>query len=580
MVSKKYPNINALWATLIVEELVRSGIDYFCVAPGSRSSPLTSAIALNKNAKTIVHFDERGLAFHALGVVSATQKPVALVCTSGTAVANFLPAVIEASKKKLPLVILTADRPPELQKSGADQTIEQAGIFGKFVKWQFDMPCPGEEIKPAFVLTTVDQAVFQSKAQTPAPVHLNCMFREPLAPVGEDKDFSKYLIGLEKWFSSAEPYTAYALPKTSIEFLDSKVLKSIKEIKNGLIAVGKLSSPQAREQVLKLSQKLNWPIFPDITSGLRLGVGQKNNVVAYYSQILASEKSAQGLKFDGVIHLGGRMTSKRYYQFIEKAKPKHYVTVLAHSLRNDPLHAVTLRVQCPVDDFCKYLDKNIAARKPGAQLRQLKKLNVSAQKTIDGFVSRLKDISEITVAREISRHITKESGLFLASSMPIRDMDMFATSFGNSVIIGSNRGASGIDGTIASAIGFAKGLNKPVTLVIGDLAALYDLNSLVMTSCLKTPFTVVIINNNGGGIFNFLPIAKRKDIFEKYFGTPHNLSFESAAKMFGLRYAPAHSGNFVNLYKKAQNSKDVSIIEVKTNRERNYLEHVKLGEMQ
>ncbi len=580
MVNKKYPNINALWGSLIAEELVRCGVTYFCIAPGSRSSPLTAAIATNQGAKTFVHFDERGLAFHALGFVSATGKPAALVCTSGTAVANFLPAVIEASKKKLPLIVLTADRPPELQKSGTDQTIEQAGIFGKFVKWQFDIPCPSEEIKPEFVLTTMDQAVFQSQSQTPGAVHLNCMFREPLAPVGEDKDFSKYCRGIDAWIAKSLPYTTYVKPKTTIDSISPEILKALKEINNGLIVVGKLSSLEAQEQALRLAAKLGWPVFPDITSGLRLGAAKESNVIAHYAQVLSSDKLVSNLKIDGVLHLGGRMTSKHYYQFIENQKPTHYISVLAHPLRNDPLHAVTLRVQSPVADFCKHIIGKIEPRKPGAQLIRLKKLNEIARTNIKEFIDTSTQLSEIAVARLISRYIGKGSGLFLASSMPIRDMDMFATSLGNSVIIGSNRGASGIDGTIATAVGFAKGLNKPVTLVIGDLAALHDLNSLAMLGSLKTSFTVIIINNNGGGIFNFLPVAKRKDIFEKYFSTPHNLSFESVAKMFGVKYALATLDNFVNIYKNVQNTKEISIIEVKTDRDTNYLDHekLKLGE--
>src|SRR3989338_1703632 len=192
----KSPNLNQLWADLLVEELVRNGVEYFCLAPGSRSSPLVAAVAAQKKAKSFIHFDERGVPFHALGYVAATRKPCALICTSGTAVANFFPAIIEATKKKLPLIVLTADRPPEFMKSGADQTIDQSAIFGNYCKWQFDFPCPTEEINPEFVLTTIDQAVFQAKSMIPGPVHINCMFREPLAPVGKLKYFDHYLKSL------------------------------------------------------------------------------------------------------------------------------------------------------------------------------------------------------------------------------------------------------------------------------------------------------------------------------------------------------------------------------------------------
>ena len=174
-----FVNINHCWASLMVEELTRLGADYFCVAPGSRSSPLVIAVAQNKNAKSFVHFDERGLAFHAMGYAAATQKPAMLICTSGTAAANFFPAVIEASKKKLPLIVLTADRPPELRQTGAAQTIDQVGIFGKYTQWATDMPCPDTNIDPQFVLTTMDQAWYQAMRNR-GVVHINCMFRQPL----------------------------------------------------------------------------------------------------------------------------------------------------------------------------------------------------------------------------------------------------------------------------------------------------------------------------------------------------------------------------------------------------------------
>jgi len=212
---QKAPNINTLWGEFIIEELIRDGVEFFCLAPGSRSTPLTAAVALNKKAKSFVHFDERGLAFHALGYVSALRKPVALICTSATAAANFLPAIIETSKKKLPLIVLTADRPPELQKSGSDQTIDQIGIYGKYVKWEFNFPCPTTDIRPEFVLTTIDQAVYQAKTGTPGPVHLNCMYREPLAPLGRLQDFSKYVKDLMGWAKSQGPYTSYASPEFS-----------------------------------------------------------------------------------------------------------------------------------------------------------------------------------------------------------------------------------------------------------------------------------------------------------------------------------------------------------------------------
>ncbi len=575
---QKAPNINSLWGALIIEELIRNGVEYFCIAPGSRSAPLTAAAAYNSRAKNFVHFDERGLAFHALGFVSATRKPAALICTSGTAVANFFPAIIETSKKKLPLIVLTADRPPELLKSGADQVIDQAGIYGRYAKWDFTFPCPTKEIKPEFVLTTIDQAVYQAKSGMPGVIHLNCMFREPLTPKKTGEDFTEYLKGLGFWVKGKAPYTTYLNPNPltlNPESLNPQILQALSQIKNGLIAVGKLSSQEEGEAVLRLARHLGWPIFADITSGLRLGSSDEA-VIHYYSQLLLTQNAEKKFKFDGILHLGGRMCAKRYYHFVQHLKPKHYITVLAHPLRNDPLHKVTLRIQSSAKEFCESI---LSRQSPVASrqyeiLKRLKELNDATDKKIENFVRGSKVINEIAAARIVSRLIPKNSGLFLASSMPIRDMDMFAAHDGNPVVVGSNRGASGIDGTIASAVGFAKALNRPTTLVVGDLAFLHDLNSLSMAKSLANPFIIVLLNNNGGGIFNFLPIAEHKDIFEKFFATPHNLDLKSVGEMFGLELLQVKSiSDFERTYKNALKGKQVIIIEVKTQRVENTAQH-------
>ena len=215
-----FVNINHCWGSLIIEEFSRLGVDYFCVACGSRSSPLVIALAQNKRVKSFVHFDERGLAFHAMGYSAAAKKPAVLICTSGTAAANFFPAVIEASKKKLPLIVITADRPPELRQTGAVQTIDQVGLFGKYAQWAMDMPCPDIKINPQFVLTTIDQAWYQA-VRNRGVAHINCMFRQPLSLVKTSEDLKGYIKPLNRWAQSKAPYTDYvtgfesmALPQT------------------------------------------------------------------------------------------------------------------------------------------------------------------------------------------------------------------------------------------------------------------------------------------------------------------------------------------------------------------------------
>ncbi len=293
--------LNLIWSHLMVDELLRNGIDTFIVCPGSRSSPLAIAIAENSKARSWVHFDERGAAFFALGYVSASRKPAALVCTSGTAVANFFPAIIECSKKKLPLFVLTADRPPELRKTGADQTIEQPGIFGEYVRFQYDMPCPTQEIPAAMVLTTIDQAVYRAQYPLPGPVHINCMFREPLVSMKADPDLTEYLAGLDTWGRSRAPFTAYHAPVISVLPENIKIIAKIfNGSRKGMVVVGKLNSDTERSAIVKLAELLQWPIATDVTSGLRLS-RSKGPVVHYFNHMLLSQKFIDHLNLDIVL---------------------------------------------------------------------------------------------------------------------------------------------------------------------------------------------------------------------------------------------------------------------------------------
>ena len=564
-------NINSLWSSLIIEELIRNGVDYFCLAPGSRSSPLAVAVATNPRAKSFVHFDERALAFHALGYVSAARRACAVITTSGTAAANLFPAIIEASKKKLPLVILTADRPPELRHTGANQTIDQVKIFGEYVRWQFDMPCPTTEIAPGFILTTIDQAVFRANGELKGPVHINCMYREPLF---EGRDRSRAVpADLKHWQNAGVPYTSYVTARKNLgaDTVDA-IAQKIRGIKQGIIVVGKLAGPGEQKSVLALAEKLNWPVFPDVTSGLRLGDSHKN-VIHYFDQILLSPahpRSVLTAKVDGILHLGGRLTSKRWYDYVEAIRPERYIMVLNHPLRNDPLHGVTLRVQSRVDDFCAALAKKVTKGKANPFLFSLQKLNEKVNRIVEEYFGRETRLSEAAAARLVAQHVPAESGLFLASSLPVREVDMYADHKGKSVVVGANRGASGIDGTVASACGFAAGLGRPVTLLTGDLALLYDLNSLAMLKTSPRPLVIVALNNDGGGIFNFLPIAQFKNGFEKFFGTPHGLNFAAAAQMFDLNYAnPGSTEDFIRAYKLATQSRSSTIIEVTSDRKQN-----------
>jgi len=562
------PNINSLWAALIIEELARNGIDYFCLSPGSRSTPLTVAVARNPKVQNLICIDERAAAYHALGYARATGRPAVLVCTSGTAVANYFPAVTEAAMSCIPMLVLSADRPPELRDTGANQTIFQPGIFGDYVRWHFDMPCPDECIPPSTVLTTVSQAVYRSTHSPAGPVHLNCMFREPLVPNGATVK-PDYENSISHWKHSHKPYSEYA---SAMIFPDKKKVSEIASVlekaNSPVISVGRLSSQKEVDSVRSLTQKLNIPVLADVTSGLRLGCDFEN-FISYFDQLLLDAKFSDQLKPDAIIHFGGETISKRLQQAIAKWKPKDYIVVKNHPFRFDQNHLATASVHAEIDWVCQELE-NILPNATGKSLLELKKQNQAVEKTLDKFICPNELLSEISVARLLSRHIPEHVGLFLSNSMPVRDMDMCATPGGASVRVGVNRGASGIDGILASASGFAAGLETPVTLLIGDLSFLHDLNSLFMIKNVRQPVVLVVINNGGGGIFSFLPIAKHEDVFERYFETPQNVNVRLAAEMASIEYFnPKTNAEFSDCYCEIIRKPRIAIIEVVTDRKEN-----------
>ena len=571
-----WPHINSLQADLIIEELVRSGIDYFCLSPGSRSTPLTAAAALHRQAQTRMHFDERGAAFHALGYARATGRPAVLVCTSGTAAVNYFPAIVEASMDRVPMLVLTADRPPELRGTGANQTIDQVKLYGGYVRQFVDLPCPEESIPPAFVLATIDEAVARS-LEDAGPVHLNSPFREPLAPLGPEQDFSDYLAGLEVWREGSAPFTSGHRP---VAVCEPSRLEDAARLVNaadrGIIVVGRVCAEHDRVAAVKIAAALDWPVLPDIGSGLRLGHGDPG-IIARYDQLLSDERFAAEHVPGAVLHLGSAVTSKRLMQWLAQVRPENVLYVENRPERTDPEHLVTHRYQCDIAMFCDFLLPFITKPHERSWRASWQEASKATGSAIDSVLDRDAALNEPGIARLISRRIDPDSCLFVASSMPIRDMDMYADPSGPAVPLGCNRGASGIDGTIASFTGFAAGHGRPGTLLIGDLAFLHDLNSLALVRQAEKPLTIVVINNNGGGIFSFLPVAERTDLFERFFATPHDLSFEAAATMFGLGYtAPGSMAEFEAAYGQAQTGARPTIIELRTDRDANHTLHRRL----
>ena len=569
-------NLNHLWAGLLVEELVRNGIDTFCIAPGSRSAPLVVAAARHRQARAIVHYDERGAAFHALGHARAAGAPAAVVTTSGSALANVWPAVVEASLERVPLLVLSGDRPPELQDAGANQTMDQVRFFRGYAEWSATLPCPSRSVDPSVVLTTVDQAVSRCRGPSGGVVHLNCMFREPLAPTDEGEDPEPCLAPLEAWRAGERPYTRYesAPAGPSREALDRLAALAGRRPR-GILVAGRLADPAARRAAADLAVSLGWPLLPDVTSGLRLD-GRPGNSVPYHDTLLASETFMRRRRIEAVIHLGGRLTSRRLMDHLEAVRPKDYVVVDDHPHRQDPIHRATQRLRLPVAAFCESMRERVgeAVGQAASDADWLAGWRQASERVGRGFAecfTRDRGLNEPKVAWLVSRRMGAGEGLFLASSMPVRDMDSFGCPrLDEPPAVAANRGASGVDGAIATAAGFARGLGRPTTLLVGDMAFLHDLNSLGLARDLRTPLVVVILNNDGGGIFSFLPIAGFPDVFERYFAAPHGMTFEHAAALFGAAYArPSTTDEFTAAYDEARRRPAATLIEVRTRREEN-----------
>jgi len=567
--------MNQLWGYLIVEELVRNGVNYFVISPGSRSTPLTVAVAQNQQAKKIICLDERAAGFHAIGYARATGNPAVLICTSGTAAANYLPAVIEASIDNVPLIILSSDRPPELRQTGANQTINQVNLYGNYPRWHFDLPCPTAEISPNVVLTTIDLTVSKSRQAPGGVVHLNCMFREPFGSTDAPVEIPA---SLSRWNESRSPYTRYA-GKLTIPTSDEieSLIEIIQSTTKGILVVGQLKSIGDIKAVVELALRLNWAVFADIQSGLRLR-RDLPNLIHYFDRLLLTDISVELEQIDTIVQLGTRIVSSQWLKWIEKYPPQNYIVVVNDGDRHDPSHLVSLRIESDIAYLCQQLPDLPAAELVQKLRSASDRISVTAAKFL-----KTSQLTEPLIARTISELIPSQHGLWVSNSMPIRDLDMFGVgamgaSEALSPRIGANRGTSGIEGAIASATGFAAGLQAPVTAIVGDLSSLHDLNSLALLQRSIQPVIVVIINNDGGGIFSFLPIAKSTEIFDTYFGTPHGVNFSHAAAMFELDYYhPQTADELMRDYHQALVARRSAIIEVTTDRSENLQLHQALN---
>lgn len=544
--AKEHATFNHVWAALTLEELYRLGVRDVVLAPGSRSSPLTMVASEHVGLRCHCHFDERGLGFMALGIARGSQRSVVIITTSGTAVANLYPAVVEAKLLGVPLIVLSADRPIELLDNGSNQAIDQRDIFSRHTIVHHDLAPPDAEIKAAFLLSTLNQAVDQQR-RTPGPIHINCRYREPLYPGNCLVDASDYLAPLGDWLKTSKPWSHWS-SSPAVPALNNEWETFAQQ--RGLIVVGRVDDSQQAQQIVELSKQLGWPLLADIQSQIHF---DPHNLIHFDLALHYERFSAELAKAEVLLQFGGRLISKRLCQFIAQQPWQDVWLVDSLPQRLDPDYCVKRRLICSPASFIADLP-TIPEQPPWHQLASLQR------RTSQLVEERCTAFSELGVCHQLAQ--LAEGQLFIGNSLPARLMNMLCTHRQTPLRVFANRGASGIDGLIATAFGLSCTRSEPTTIVLGDTSALHDLNSLALLKQATPPLVVVILNNDGGSIFHMLPVPKEGELLERYYRQPHGLSFEHAAKMFGLGYfAPESLDAFMAAYTQALQA-GVTLIEI------------------
>ena len=541
------------YSDLLIQQLVTHGVETFCVAPGSRSSPLALAIA--RHAKeSIVHFDERGLAFFALGIAKATKKSVALLVTSGTAVGNLLPAVMEASNDHIPLILLTADRPAELRDCSANQTIDQVKLFAHFVRYQADLPLCDPAFSTSYLASITSYALFCSAAPRRGPVHLNCMLREPFIPSFATENLRTFEIG--ELIASQESVHKWA--------------KRLENLKKGWIILGALPHDVELEPYFALAHALHWPIYADVLSQARTAAQS----ITHMDLIL---KTGIEEPIQAILHFGGRTLSKAVPLFLKKHPPALYLHVSDCPTLLDPHSLVTHRLYAASDSFAHQLTLALIPSTESEWLSFWQDANEVITHHLNVFFEKGTTLTEPSLIREVGACAAGKAALFLANSMPIRDADTFLPQLDSPLTLFGNRGVSGIDGNIATAAGIAHALDKPLIALLGDLAFLHDMNAVSLLK--EIPLCLIIVNNQGGGIFSFLDAYhnEKEEIFEKFIASAHTLHFAQAAALFGISYIQPTTHEILKSALEAFIEKPHSLlIEVCTNRKENTQLHAQI----
>ncbi len=519
MFPQSFKHIAHCWASLIAEEVARLGVKDVCIAPGSRSTPLVMACSTHHNLTCHTHFDERSLGFYALGLAKATHQPVVIITTSGSAVANLLPAVVEAFHSSVPLIIFSADRPFQDHYHGANQTINQNNMFGSFSKQFYTIPTPTESISPAWLIATVDEAIFQATMQNPAPVHINIMFDESFFDI--ERSFDSYLSPLHHWLNSTKSAKQLHPIKSTL----NPMLPSTDVFNNVIAVVGEIASQDDAIAIAAYCSKHNIPILTECHSKL---FGFKNTIHCV-DLFFANFKKTTSEPYT-VLLFGEHIISKQCLTFIKHAQKCIHISDNLRS--NNPLHSTYLTLKTPYLDALEYL--SLCHFK---QSQSWVDSIASVHQTVTQSIQKTsyEHVSEISVLNQLFKTISPSSLIFVSNSLSIRLLNSFVHTPHHHLVY-ANRGASGIDGNLSTAIGLAKAHNSELVLICGDLTFLYDLNALALLKTSHVTLKICLFNNNGGQIFSFLPIKNHTKSLDPYFTTPHNSTFENIAKQFELHH--------------------------------------------
>ena len=525
-----FRNLNLLWASILVETLSRLGLTTAVACPGSRSTPLTVAFAQHDRIETIPILDERSAAFFALGLAKRMGLPTALICTSGTAGANFYPAIIEAAESRIPLLIFTGDRPPELRHVHAGQTINQVNLYGSYPTWQTELALPDVD-RLNYLRQTINYGWERTLAPIPGPVHFNVPLRRPLAPTLQlDLEISETDFDPEYYFSFLQPQE---LGRNEIKF--QSWLQSL-PVNRGLIIAG-VDSPQDPQAyaraIAKLARYLNMPVLAEGLSPVRNFAETHPYLVSTYDLILRNSEQADGLVPEVVIQIGDFPTSKVLRAWLERHHPRHWI--IDPTYQNlDPLHNKTQFLRASIQQLSANLERLETGRDDG-YLQEWMTLENRARLECDRTFAGTTTLVEPKIARSLSQILPPKTPIFISNSMPVRDVEWFWTPNDLQLQPYFNRGTNGIDGILSTALGIAH-RNRPSILLTGDLSLLHDTNGFLVRRYIRGHLTIILVNNNGGGIFQFLPIAEYDPPFEEFFATPQDIDFARLCQTYDIEY--------------------------------------------